>query len=1805
MPDGPQNRYSDLLIAPGYWERHYGIGSEIDQQEWSLFLRRRDALVDSILQRVHTGRQVASATPGVNPRDSQSIADIIVNQRPVDASRAAQPQTPQDQLNHLLGAAKFYGLEDPERFSPQQLAAYVRQRREASVGDRQRWVQELMKDPTGAGQAMVELDDSRFPNSVVGGLFTGSLETILRTAQHVPFIGDAVSRIGVVQAADQWLSGVEESFRGDLVGSEVTGWNVSKGAGAVLGYALPMMAAWRVVGALGGLGEVSAVGSRMSPIARAAVHGGVATWLLEGGGDDPIEERALRVGAGAGFAGVTAWGLPKVLARLQRWLPSRFGGGGEPIDFASDEGGYAGMRPRDYESPTYDADVVSDPAQLAGHGGQRYFPGTSFRQLPPSEPIEAQPLANDRFTRPVDVEGNPLAVTTPTQTGVMPGSVAPDIETRAMLNGVAEVRQAEMRLNDLDPQTGLADFPSMRRALPSAEADPAQSVVLFDGPASGTAAAVQQAAAELQIPYGAYRYRGSEVVATVPTGMQRTFQGRVSELMDDQVSIGSGQTLAEAESQTLAQREVPQSTGVQYLGMERGRIPGESDIHKFSSPQGPVEITVTHDLNDLRVDWIGSPLSSPGWSDPSLDPKIGPSGLRSIFGTVTPQYPGIESVSGLRVGGTRVASAGTAQARDRMTARIPISRLTRWLSRADAAGEAGTLSKHATVMESPALGEMAQQAAFTDADAVRAAVATNRGEISILRNIGDLGKTIRTIVRDATEGGIGPQDLRLIERPDGQHLLVSDGLPITNKRVQQYRDWGFFAGQRATTKQGQDVVIVEPGLMTKVKPLFGETESFVRYDELMAGASSFAPSETLASAGLDAPALYDRFRDYAMAQMMSDSEDAGLQHFGWLEPQVSSQLPRLIDQFLGMNGIEQPGLRKAVNGYFNARRVEEFKLLAPDEFDAAQEAADEVTAAVAAAQADGRLTSSNYDLAETKGFTLVPYPGSVAWTLRDQISPLEIPLQDDDAVGEFLINLHRELPDYTPLSDMPMEAVPTMPGAPQSIRQESWWQEPEDQADAVAHTGASIVREVIGGGGAGGGGGGDVGMGGGFDEGFNDPPPPTLPQQFRRAGRRELAQVNEWLDGLYVRYGLPFRSLVLGLDERLGQVGVDSNLYQQWEAVSSARAVAHNDAIPFYQEYKGISTRFRRVLKRNGHVVKVQELTTLEDQLQEMQRLGYRPGEIQAQIDLGNFYQKLFGYAGDDGERIFNYISQVRSRQALGVKDPFADPQRTLSPTSAWFAQTLSESGVQMRELNVDLLVPLYIRGMTFQRHVAEPWGAMAASWQSNAPIGLTTDIPQPMRMIVRNYLHNVKFGFDSSYDPMVSGIRSTLNTIFSKSKAPFVLSDSDVRNFWRAGQMSAYRAMLGLKPHVIFRESINHYLAGVKLGFGVTNEVTYRYITDPVYRAEVRARGESQGWRERGAVTLPTGDLFDPLAAANDPNPAVRETFAKIGDWIHDFSPRPLRGGLVGTAADPLHALGQLGVFSRTLAGETGWQVASRALTRFRAGEINHTQLMRESKAAVWRAPVRQRFQELVAAGQDAEAAKLIADEAASTVSRYGTTEHAYGLQGLGTAGRLAMGLGHFTTQHIQYLTDGLLRSDIPLVERAAFMARYGLVGAAIAGASVATGWNFYRWFWGGSLLFTGGPAMEPVARAYQLAGATAAEMQGQYVTEEQRAAQAAMQNPSLGTNAFNSLFPYAGGIRAVSGIMNSALGPNPVEATARFILTGDRSLRSDVGQFYDQLQVYPPGQTPGVPADTIAQMMEADEIRRRSGLPGPTGSF
>lgn len=143
-----------------------------------------------------------------------------------------------------------------------------------------------------------------------------------------------------------------------------------------------------------------------------------------------------------------------------------------------------------------------------------------------------------------------------------------------------------------------------------------------------------------------------------------------------------------------------------------------------------------------------------------------------------------------------------------------------------------------------------------------------------------------------------------------------------------------------------------------------------------------------------------------------------------------------------------------------------------------------------------------------------------------------------------------------------------------------------------------------------------------------------------------------------------------------------------------------------------------------------------------------------------------------------------------------------------------------------------------------------------------------------------------------------------------------------------------------------------------------------------------------------------------------------------------------------------------------------------------------------------------------------------------------------------------------------------IPVAERMAVGARYAAITGALGLAGAYTGWNFSKWMWHQSLTFAGGPAAHGIWNTAQAATGLAAQAMGAPTTPDQYRAIESFQNTGLGQVAGDvatSLFPYSSTARTVNNVVRMTRTTNPVEGTARSLITGETSLVPDINQYLE----------------------------------------
>lgn len=122
----------------------------------------------------------------------------------------------------------------------------------------------------------------------------GAAEGLTGTLLKIPGIGDWLNRGGAVREADQWFRQLEEGVRASTSdGAMQTVESVANVGGNLASMWYPGTAAWAVSGKIG---KLIPMAERLSPIGRAALQGGLSSYLLAGGVQDPLDTQYGQVG---------------------------------------------------------------------------------------------------------------------------------------------------------------------------------------------------------------------------------------------------------------------------------------------------------------------------------------------------------------------------------------------------------------------------------------------------------------------------------------------------------------------------------------------------------------------------------------------------------------------------------------------------------------------------------------------------------------------------------------------------------------------------------------------------------------------------------------------------------------------------------------------------------------------------------------------------------------------------------------------------------------------------------------------------------------------------------------------------------------------------------------------------------------------------------------------------------------------------------------------------------------------------------------------------------------------------------------------------------------------------------------------------------------------------------------------------------------------------------------------------------------------------------------------------------------------
>lgn len=1108
-----------------------------------------------------------------------------------------------------------------------------------------------------------------------------------------------------------------------------------------------------------------------------------------------------------------------------------------------------------------------------------------------------------------------------------------------------------------------------------------------------------------------------------------------------------------------------------------------------------------------------------------------------------------------------------------------------------ATADALAATKQGMVLESPALPGFAKQPTIQDADVAVAAMASNPGQVSVIQGVGDTAGTIRRFLQEFMPNGVGPQDFRAISRGNRVDILVADGRTITNKMAKEYETFGMFRGQQATIGEGQQVVIEELGVdLSRVRTYGSNHTSMVATAELMPGRASMIADS--------APEAYVEMKSYALSRMAQEAIDSGLQPFDWLSDEMATQLPRYIDEFLDMRGIEGRGARGAYTSTFTEARFEDFKALAPEEFAHADALAAQASETYSTSLVQGARPISLEEVAESKGMAWSPTPNASGGTLTDLITGEATTLESTEAGFQYLQTFNRTPPDYSPFTTAPAELAAGSTGSanPGSSLGPRHYMTERDLAE-VGSRNLDHIEAVLSGGGAGMPPSGSPPGGGGTSGPYEGPQflPPgdeTLGAQFQRL-RTEAPQtydaVMSRFDSVTLRAFEPMRNFSLAVEETLHNAGITKGTYwQHYSAIAEGRAVAHNEAVPWHREINDALAQIRRKFIRDGTVTLIGEMPEPVARAA-MVNAGYTEREVTGQMLLRDVLERLrveYSEPGNEIRQVMDYMPHLRARAARG-EDP-GDLDRVFGGSGRFFAEQIRQGGIDVREMNAGVLLHRWVRAATVNRYVAQPVDQMASAWVHDPRV------PLELRQITSDWLDLISLGHTPGQDILVPGVRHALNAI------GIPVSNAEVGRGLNWVMTNMYRGALGGRPDVIVRDLIGPLFGSTRTGFGATARAYVQFFRGGAGRQEMIDLALQGGWMERGMVPMGASEMFQnstgmvpgvPSPMENSFSPMqnmVREGMARVGDAVRDAMPASLRNGIQGTRADPLYWYTKEGEFNRLVSGHSGYLAMRDAITAFDGARaapdadlrLLTGQLLHQSGAANYGGPIQRRIAQLVAAQQYDEAMNTFANEVANSQFRYGTAEQSLAVRSSGLVGRFGSTFGTFTQQYVAQMKEGLSGGLLPefggtsldrVRSGAAFLARHSAIASALGLATAYTGWNFGKWIWHGSLGWGGGPMLIAFVTKMQELTGKYNQAQGEPVSPMQR--WAVQQSQYSTTSPFSNLNPYAGTVRTVQGIGQTLTSANPAEGTLEFLMTGKRNSGDMTRQINDaQYQLNPP---------------------------------
>lgn len=272
------------------------LGSVGASLEWNTYKGMVDGLYQQIVREMEgfshaAGTGVGALPPVWGPPGSHFMGEV-----PQEEQHAGLTWGQKD----LLDQARYWGIQDPEKWDMQSLATEIQNRRN------------LVPRPH-------QLGAREFNLSLLGGVAGYAGETaalmsnfISNVEEKIPFVGESLAKILHTEEAKAWLQDARTQANRvvEYSLSQQPDWYTPAaqfitGAGKMAGYIFPYSGAYKVAGAVGaGIRAPAWMVVGNNPIFRTALRGGLAAATLDDP-NAPTSDKAINFALGALLGGLS------------------------------------------------------------------------------------------------------------------------------------------------------------------------------------------------------------------------------------------------------------------------------------------------------------------------------------------------------------------------------------------------------------------------------------------------------------------------------------------------------------------------------------------------------------------------------------------------------------------------------------------------------------------------------------------------------------------------------------------------------------------------------------------------------------------------------------------------------------------------------------------------------------------------------------------------------------------------------------------------------------------------------------------------------------------------------------------------------------------------------------------------------------------------------------------------------------------------------------------------------------------------------------------------------------------------------------------------------------------------------------------------------------------------------------------------------------------------------------------------------------------------------------------------------------